>query len=175
MDFLGLERSKGGYENILVITDHFTRLAHAIPTKNQTAYTTAKALYDSFIQYYGFMTKLHSDQGRNFESDVIERVMQDRWCEEESDHPVSPYGKRDDRADSTTPYATCWVLYQKTGRKIGSRMLVLWSTHTTVPDMRVRDIAHIFLFLVDTQDSRLTLFSVSMTTITCQGGILLDM
>ena len=43
MNYLCLERSKGGYENILVITYHFTRHAQAIPTKNQTAHTTAMA------------------------------------------------------------------------------------------------------------------------------------
>ena len=74
IDYLSLEPSKGGLENILVITDHFTRLAHAIPTRNQTARTTAKALYENFFIHYGFPAKLHSDKAQNFESKVIRHL-----------------------------------------------------------------------------------------------------
>ena len=65
MDFLSLRMSAGGYENILVITEHFSRYAQAIPSKNQTAETTARLLFDNFICHYGFPARLHSDQGRN--------------------------------------------------------------------------------------------------------------
>lgn len=71
LDYLSLERSKGGFENILVITDHFSRYAQAIPTRNQTAKTTARVLFENFILHYGFPARIHSDQGQNFESKLI--------------------------------------------------------------------------------------------------------
>lgn len=76
IDFLSLETSKGGYSNILVMTDHFTRYSQAIPTKDQKASTTAKALISSFVNHYGMPTRLHSDQGANFESKTIQQLCQ---------------------------------------------------------------------------------------------------
>ena len=74
LDYLSLERSKGGFENILVITDHFSRYAQAIPTKNQTAKTTARVLFDQFVVHYGFPARIHSDQGQNFVSKLIKEL-----------------------------------------------------------------------------------------------------
>ena len=50
-----------GYENILVIIDHFTKFAQAYPGKNEKA----KLVLD-FIRRYGFPENFHSDQGQNF-------------------------------------------------------------------------------------------------------------
>ena len=75
-DFLKVDACKGGIQNILVITDHFTKFSVAVPTKNQTAKTTADVLLNNFIYPYGIPTKLLSDQGANFESAVIKELCQ---------------------------------------------------------------------------------------------------
>ena len=71
LDYLQIEPSKGNIENVLIVTDHFTRYAQAYPSKTQTALATAKLLWNNFIVHYGFPNKIISDQGCNFESELI--------------------------------------------------------------------------------------------------------
>ena len=74
IDYMKLERCKGGYESVLVITDHFTKYSIAVPTRNETARTAAEALFRNYIIHYGIPQKLHSDQGATFESRVIKEL-----------------------------------------------------------------------------------------------------
>ena len=76
LDYLKIEPSKGNIENVLVITDHFTRYAQAFPSKTQTALATAKLLWNNFILHYGFPSKIITDQDRNFESELIDHLCQ---------------------------------------------------------------------------------------------------
>ena len=92
MDYLSLEPSKGNIENVLVITDHFTRYALAYPSKTQTAHATARILWDNFICHYGFPEKFISDQGRNFESDLIKELCKIAGVKKVHTTPYHPQG-----------------------------------------------------------------------------------
>ena len=71
LDFQCLEPGKGLEENVLVITDHFTRYAQVYVTRTQMAQTMAKTLWDKFIVHYGLPKKILMDQGCNFESQLV--------------------------------------------------------------------------------------------------------
>ena len=92
MDYLSLEPSKGNIENVLVNTDHFTRYALAYPSKTQTPQATARILWDNFICHYGFPEKFISDQGRNFESDLIKELCKIAGVKKLHTTPYHPQG-----------------------------------------------------------------------------------
>ena len=75
MDYLTIEANEGGKDvHILVITDHFTQYAQAIVTSPQTAKCIAQKLCDKFIVDCGLPEKILTDQGCNFESDLLKAL-----------------------------------------------------------------------------------------------------
>ena len=76
VDYVGMEvtvstQEKPVVKNVLVIVDHFTRYVQAYVTRNQTARTTARVLYNEYFSVFGFPQRLMSDQGTGFTSKVI--------------------------------------------------------------------------------------------------------
>ena len=63
-----------GVKNVLVITDHFKQYAMAFVTKDQTAKTVARVLYEWFITVFGVPAKLLNDRGANFTSTLVEEL-----------------------------------------------------------------------------------------------------
>ena len=59
---------------ILVASDYFTRWTEAYAIPNQKAITVATKLVDEFFCRFSIPQQLHSDQGRQFESDVMKEV-----------------------------------------------------------------------------------------------------
>ena len=63
-----------------------------IPSKTQTAQATARILWDNFICHYGFPEKFISDQGRNFESDLIKELCKIAGVKKVHTTPYHPQG-----------------------------------------------------------------------------------
>jgi len=75
IDILGpLPVSTKGNKYVLVVCDSFTKWAEAFPIPDQTARTCAEVLVEQVITRLGSPLDLHSDQGRQFESDLFKEL-----------------------------------------------------------------------------------------------------
>lgn len=101
MDYLSLEPDKSNTKDILVLTDHFTKYAVAIPTANQKAKTVAKCLWENFIVHYGIPERLHTDQGPDFESHLIKELCDIAGIEKTRTTPYHPRGNPVERFNRT--------------------------------------------------------------------------
>ncbi len=74
IDFTVLEASRSGIENVLVMTDVFTKYSLAVPTRDQRAETVARVLVTEWFYKLGIPGRIHSDQGQNFESRLMQQL-----------------------------------------------------------------------------------------------------
>lgn len=63
-----------GIRIVIVMTDVFTKFTQAVVTRDQKASTVALCLIQQWFHHYGVPDRIHSDQGRNFESDIIKQL-----------------------------------------------------------------------------------------------------
>ena len=67
----GLSTADDGSKDLLVVVDAFTKWVEAYPLPDQEAATCITAVYKGMFSRFGLLRQLHSDQGRNFESQLV--------------------------------------------------------------------------------------------------------
>ena len=82
--------SESGNRYILIAMDYFTKWPEAYALPNQEAETVAKVLVDQFVSRFGTPAQLHSDQGRNFESQVFTEMCKLLGIEKTRTTPLHP-------------------------------------------------------------------------------------
>ena len=63
VDFSTMDPLRDSKENVLVLTDVFSKLSQACVTPNQKALTKAKIIVDKWFYIYGIPARIHNDKG----------------------------------------------------------------------------------------------------------------
>ena len=76
MDFIQMTHKSEDFQWVLVIIDHFSRWAIAIPVLKPTAEVVAQVLFDEVFNKFGLPRRLLSDRGSNFNSTIVRSLNQ---------------------------------------------------------------------------------------------------
>ena len=90
-DVMGpLNETTAGNSYILVVTDYFSRWVEAYPLPDQQATTVANVLAKEWITKFGCPSEIHTDNGTNFKSKLIESLCQMFEIDQTSTCPRRP-------------------------------------------------------------------------------------
>ena len=92
MDFMKVNISKGGKENILVLTDAFSKYSQAFMMSNQKSLTVAKLLVERWFSVLGIPSCIHSNQGRSFDNEVMSHLFNLYGIRQSTMTPYNPGG-----------------------------------------------------------------------------------
>ena len=129
INFTKADVAKGGKENILVLTDAFSKYSQAFVTPNQKSLTMAKVLVDKWFSVFGIPARIHSDQGRSFNNEVIASLCNMYGIRQSTTTPYNPRSNSQCEHFNRTLFGLMRSLDQ--GQKPNwPNYLPSWSLHT---------------------------------------------
>ena len=90
IDFIKVDPSKDAKEDVLVMTNTFSKFSVAVVMTNQHAKTVAKVLVDKWFHTYGILSRIHSEQGRSFDNRIIEQLHRIYGVKQSTATPYNP-------------------------------------------------------------------------------------
>uniref|UniRef100_A0A7M5XJ10 Integrase catalytic domain-containing protein n=1 Tax=Clytia hemisphaerica TaxID=252671 RepID=A0A7M5XJ10_9CNID len=92
IDYLKLDKCKGNFEYLLVVTDHFSRFSQTFATKNKTGKSAAERIFNEFVINYGFPDRIHHDQGKEFNNKMWDQLHHLSGIKKSNTTPYHPMG-----------------------------------------------------------------------------------
>jgi len=132
IDFTVLDKRQG-IENVLIITDVFTRYSFAFPTKDQKAATIAKILKEYIFDKFGAPDKILSDQGRNFLSSLIKQLCNSYGVEKVRTTAYHPQGNGGCERFNRTLHGLLVTLDEREKKKWPEHVSALVSHYNMTP------------------------------------------
>ena len=74
IDFTKADVANGGKENILVLTNTFSKFSQTFVTYSQKSLVIAKLLVEKWFSIYSIPAQIHSDQGWSFDNEIISHL-----------------------------------------------------------------------------------------------------
>ena len=82
--------TESGYNQILVIIDHFTKLAEAVPCQTASAEETCDHLITHWISRYGCPMAFQSNNGKAFMGDLTKKLIKSHTLLTRNQRPTIP-------------------------------------------------------------------------------------
>ena len=92
IDFTKVDPSKDGKENILVLTDAFTKFSQVFVTPSQKVITITKILVDRWFYVYGIPAHTHSNKGCSFDKEIMSHLYAMYGVEQSTTMPYNLHG-----------------------------------------------------------------------------------
>lgn len=136
VDILGpFPVTDSGNRYVLVAMDYFTKWPEAYAVPDQSAITTAERLVEEMFARFGAPAELHSDQGRNFESQVFSEVCRRLGVSKTRTTPLHPQSDGLVERFNRTLATQLAILTSQHQRDWDRHLpLVLWSYRTAVQE-----------------------------------------